>query len=619
MTLPASVPISFSQIQAEFSGPNNFRAYLGGGGYVQAGIGVPASGALHFSDFFGKSHLIPPTIFVSSGTYTVPAGVTSVRIISVGGGGGGGIRWGVLEGGGGGGAGGLLDISDFTVSPAQVLTVTIGGGGSAGVGGFGWGLCGYNGGNSSIGTNIICIGGGGGGGANDPLGGDGQNGKNGGSGGGRVPFFGGYSIGLGATGQGNNGGYGTENQFGGGGGGAGGTGLAEVGGAGMLKNINGTNYPLAAGGGGGVGSNQTIAVGGAGGLAPGNATPIGGHGANYASIGATSGYSNTGSGGGGGPGAAGNGGSGIVFIIPNSTAGSGALYPSYSITGPTSINEDQVTATYVIHTTNVSNGTILYYSIFGDGINVNDFTSGLLTGTAIVISGSANINLAATLDAVTEGNEQFYFWIRTGSSNGPVVYASPLFTINDTSITDPNAGGGSTCFPAGSQIMMANGTYINIENVVIGDMVMSVGGPVAITALDFPVLGNRKLLSFADGHRWSEEHGHWTKSSSNQQWWWAYNADTWRAEVVSGHIGGLLDNNSMRTGNGYEFAHTSGWKNNTITEIPASPRMPLYLPRTNGAPIIVDGYLVGAGINEQGFDYTSINWDSEITKFQGGI
>lgn len=453
MALPASAPISFSQIKAEFSGPNNFRAYLGGGSYVPGGIGVPASGALHFSDFFGKSHIIPPTIFVSSGNYTVPAGVTSVRIVAVGGGGGGGTAYGSLEGGGGGGAGGLLDISDITVVGGQILPIIIGAGGAGGPSSNGRGFYGANGTNTTISNLLMAIGGGGGGGSSYY---QALDGRSGGSGGGRCPFFNQGNVGIAATGQGNNGGAGAENYYGGGGGGAGGTeasaGGGGNGGAGLLKTINGTNYPLAAGGGGGVGSDRVGATPpGAGGLV--GSFTIGGRGANYnQTIPALSGVTNTGSGGGGACATGGNGGSGIAFIIPNATS-SGALYPIYSITGPSSINEDNSMNNFIVQATNVPNGTVLYFNINSSlfasavtgsnfGIDGQDFTSGILTGSVTISSGLGTIPLGAVADGLTEGQEIFNIWLRTGSISGPVVYASSNIIINDTSISDPNANGG---------------------------------------------------------------------------------------------------------------------------------------------------------------------------------
>ena len=141
---------------------------------------------------------------------------------------------------------------------------------------------------------------------------------------------------------------------------------------------------------------------------------------------------------------------------------------------------------------------------------------------------------------------------------------------------------------------------------------MGWNGPVEVTEIDKPLLGSRKMLSTSDGHYWSDEHAHWTRDNTDSQWWWAYDKPRWLAEVEAGAIGGLFDNSTLRSGGDeVTFAHISGWK----TETPAvatqyGPETQLYLPRTNGTPIIVDGYVVGAGVNQYIFDYAQINWDT---------
>jgi len=68
-------------------------------------------------------------IFTSSGTFTVPSGITTVYITMVAGGAGGG---GGTTSGGGGGAGEWIINEPLTVTPSAELTVTIGAGGDGG-------------------------------------------------------------------------------------------------------------------------------------------------------------------------------------------------------------------------------------------------------------------------------------------------------------------------------------------------------------------------------------------------------------------------------------------------------------------------------------------------------
>jgi hypothetical protein len=241
--------------------------------------------------------------FTSGGTFSVPAGVTTVNVLVVGGGAGGGANM-----GGGGGAGGLIFMPNFPVTPSGTVSVAVGDGGPS---------PGGTGGDSEFGT-LTAKGGGGGGGPS-------QRGEDGGSGGGSAhnsnPTAGGQATqpsqpgDSGAYGFGNDGGssaQGTPYRSGGGGGAgsAGQPGPSAGGGSGKAYTIaDGTTSVTYAGGGGGRGQAS------GGGAGPGGP---GGGGAGGAS--GTAGQANKGGGGGGsgwspeGGGAAGNGGKGIVIV-----------------------------------------------------------------------------------------------------------------------------------------------------------------------------------------------------------------------------------------------------------------------------------------------------------------
>ncbi len=101
-------------------------------------------------------------VFTSSGTFTVPSGITAVKVTVLGGGGGGGSArtptCGVSRGGGGGGGG--LAIKFVTgLTPGGTVSVTVGGGGAGGTPNN----AGSTGGTSSFGAYCSATGGGGGG------------------------------------------------------------------------------------------------------------------------------------------------------------------------------------------------------------------------------------------------------------------------------------------------------------------------------------------------------------------------------------------------------------------------------------------------------------------------
>jgi hypothetical protein len=244
------------------------------------------------------------TTFTSTGafTFSVPAGVTSVRLMAIGGGGGGGNTI-----GGGGGAGGMLEASAFPVTPGGSVSGNVGTGGP---GATNRSTKGTSGGNTTFGP-ATAVGGGGAGSW------DNNDGIPGGSGGGGARNSGGgsstQSPSGGATGFGHSGGTGNHPgpvAYPGGGGGAGSAGVggsSAQGGSSRANDITGSSVAYAGGGGGGT---HNVPGGAGGGGGAGNGTSDGNTGGN--------GTANRGSGAGGGghpnDGNGGQGGSGIVVV-----------------------------------------------------------------------------------------------------------------------------------------------------------------------------------------------------------------------------------------------------------------------------------------------------------------
>ena len=248
-----------------------------------------------------STHVPVRSSFTSSGTFTVPSGITAVDVLVVGAGGGS-----APGDAGGSGGGGLIFMPEYPVSGPGTITVTVGSGLSNDIGQ-----------NSVVGSpgdpglgqgGVLTARGGGRGNTNE---GGTQGGSGGGGGVPGGPHAGGQGIqptqpgNSGAYGFGNNGGLGNPFSAAGGGG-AGGGGI-----------------PGQGPGGGGVGKAYTIgdgttsvyyAGGGGGDRTPG-ASPAGGQGGGGGSPGGTgqNGQANKGGGSGGG-GPAHTGGKGIVIV-----------------------------------------------------------------------------------------------------------------------------------------------------------------------------------------------------------------------------------------------------------------------------------------------------------------
>ena len=86
-------------------------------------------------------------LFTASGTWTVPAGVTTIRCRAIGGGGGGGAGDNTGSNGGSGAGAGLVIDQSLAVTPGGSLTITVG---SAGVGGTTSGAYGTTGGTTTV-------------------------------------------------------------------------------------------------------------------------------------------------------------------------------------------------------------------------------------------------------------------------------------------------------------------------------------------------------------------------------------------------------------------------------------------------------------------------------------
>jgi hypothetical protein len=217
-------------------------------------------------------------------TFPVPAGVTSIHVVAVGG------RGGIGTGSGAPGGMGARVTTDLSVSPGQTVFVEVGGNGEDGAGNSG-GKGGFNGGGECFVEESSGSGGGGGGGASDvrltsrsqagslasrlvvAAGGGGSGGSGSGGAGGAGGQDGGGGAGTegggagsvgtptaggtgkpnvgtnGTVGQGGKGGY-PYSKSGGGAGGGGGGGLFGGGGGGGALNIS-------SGGGGGGGGSST--------------------------------------------------------------------------------------------------------------------------------------------------------------------------------------------------------------------------------------------------------------------------------------------------------------------------------------------------------------------------
>jgi hypothetical protein len=169
-----------------------------------------------------------------------------------------------------------------------------------------------------------------------------------------------------------------------------------------------------------------------------------------------------------------------------------------------------------------------------------------------------------------------------------------------------------SCFPAGTLILMADGSQKPVEKVRRGDRVWGLSGINNVLGVETPVLGTRTMLQMSDGSlRWSAEHSMWTLRDGDQ-WWGSQYKEQFDRETARGLLGGLQCSRPIRqmARKGETYAHIDGWKTLDAIEVPAAHNTRLYYVRTDGChTAIADGFVVGGGLNDQDFDYTRMRWN----------
>ena len=112
--------------------------------------------------------------------------------------------------------------------------------------------------------------------------------------------------------------------------------------------------------------------------------------------------------------------------------------PSYALSvSPTTVNEGD-TFTSTVTTTNVAQGTTLYWSAMGAGVSNNDFSSGSMVGSGTVgFDGSFQFSHTLANDVTTEGTETIAVKLFTNSGYTQQVGSTVNVTVNDTSLTAP--------------------------------------------------------------------------------------------------------------------------------------------------------------------------------------
>lgn len=423
------------------------------------------------------------TFTEGSNSWTVPTNVAEVNLLVVGGGGAGGTR-----SGGGGGAGGLVYLTNVSVTPAAVVNLQVGSGGAN----TNTSTQGLSGGDStfSLSSPIVAKGGGGGGTGNGGSGnyaglaGGSSGGSDGSANAPAAATQGSQNYGYGRNGALGSGASGSAavQWTGGGGGGAGGAGTAGNvngtggnGGAGISVPITGSSVCYAAGGGGGIegtSSNNPGTGGSCGG------TAVGGAGSKGNAV-AGSGSANTGSGGGGsgfqdgsGNGTPGAGGSGVVVVRWTIPGNSGAFPNISGVSARFNADNFNTTLNSGLGTWADTSGTgkhIAGSSITGTAITMG--TSGSNANGATksfnVVNGTSASHIQLLSAAQMTGKYTFFSVARySGSTKGRIFQATSAAGSNYLSGFYNGMSG--IYYKSGWYTVEAQPSDVNVSNWLLG-------------------------------------------------------------------------------------------------------------------------------------------------------
>ena len=460
----------------------------------------------------------------------VPHGTTALTLHLWGGAGGGGGD--DVGDGGGGSSGQYVTVTDLDITSyagVKNISVTVGGGGAGGSSGAG-----AEGGENGKSLSAYSGGVGGAAGPNNP------SGSGGGGGGATVVtvFEDGQQIDN------------TIVAIAGGGAGGGGAGAYSSGSAGSNTNSatartpgtlgeNGAHHGAAGGGAGAGGGGADGGTGGSadqgdigafGGTAGSNTVPAGGSDNNGSGITpggtAVSYYVSGIAVGGGSAQSGGNGKAVLIFTIPAEA--------HYKVGGAwkkvTGIHEKvsgawkSLVAGYV----KVAGSPSVWKALFANDINFSINYAGFGNSQGGVTSGTIGIagSIPATpAEAAAAGGGGRDVPDKCHSHWTPSGPSEKGYAVKTTVCDCP----GDSCFIAGTKVRMADGTDMNIEDIIVGDLIKGKDGDNKVIALDPTLLGNRRLYAFNGSNNFfvTSEHPFWTTDG-----WKAINPEATKEESV---------------------------------------------------------------------------------------
>lgn len=151
----------------------------------------------------------------------------------------------------------------------------------------------------------------------------------------------------------------------------------------------------------------------------------------------------------------------IILGDPTTTAIQTQVTPAFFVSADKLVYKEGETAIFTVTSTNVIDGTVLQYGLYGNGVTNEDFVSGSLFGSFVMIDNTAKVYVGIADDLTIEGSESVTFLISgTGASADIIITDS---TPQEPQAPDPTPK--KPCFDkpiAGKPITDDKGSIISI-------------------------------------------------------------------------------------------------------------------------------------------------------------
>lgn len=109
--------------------------------------------------------------------------------------------------------------------------------------------------------------------------------------------------------------------------------------------------------------------------------------------------------------------------------------PGYTIAASSSAVGEGSSVSFTITTTNIPDGTTLYWTTSGTCASASRFSDSVNSGSVTTSNGRATITRPVLADHVTEGQTSFSINILAGPTSGTLLITSPVITVYDTSLS----------------------------------------------------------------------------------------------------------------------------------------------------------------------------------------